>query len=89
GIDDSADNCSMRHNPDQVDTDNDGFGNACDADFNQDAMVDFHDVSMMRAMYDSASALGDLNNDGWVDIVDLNIMKSLFLTAPGPSGMVN
>ncbi|MDH3589935.1 MAG: thrombospondin type 3 repeat-containing protein, partial [Gammaproteobacteria bacterium] len=48
GIDDSVDNCSMRHNPDQVDTDNDGFGNACDADFNQDAMVDFHDVSMMR-----------------------------------------
>ena len=32
GVDDATDNCSSVVNADQLDTDSDGLGNACDAD---------------------------------------------------------
>lgn len=39
GIEDSADNCVDTPNSDQLDTNLDGFGNRCDADFNNDNIV--------------------------------------------------
>ncbi|MBT8143520.1 MAG: S8 family serine peptidase, partial [Gammaproteobacteria bacterium] len=85
GVGDNIDNCTAVANPDQVDVDQDGFGNACDPDFNQDGRVDFWDLMMMKSMYQTADPLGDLTGDGWVDVADLNVMRSLFFGLPGPS----
>ena len=43
GIDDSADNCVSVSNADQVDTDLDGIGNTCDADDDNDGVIDTQD----------------------------------------------
>jgi len=43
GVCDVVDNCTNSANSDQTDTDLDHFGNACDADFNNDCVVDEED----------------------------------------------
>jgi len=62
-------------NPDQQDTDDDGFGNLCDADLNKDMIVNFADSD------------ADLNSDGYVNFGDLALMKEEFFGPPGPSGL--
>ena len=86
-IPDQVDNCVMTPNADQTDTDSDGFGNACDPDFDNNGHTDFRDLHMMRGMYDSASPLGDMNNDGWVDMADVVIMRRMMFGPPGPSAL--
>ncbi len=39
GVADDIDNCPDFFNPDQTDTDNDGIGNRCDADFDNSGFV--------------------------------------------------
>ncbi|MGB5471915.1 MAG: hypothetical protein WBQ78_00375, partial [Gammaproteobacteria bacterium] len=39
-VDDAIDNCTLVANADQRDTNGDGFGNVCDADFNNNGIVD-------------------------------------------------
>ena len=43
GIGDACDNCTLVSNADQRDTDADGYGNMCDADFNGDGVVNVTD----------------------------------------------
>ena len=84
GIDDTADNCSFVVNTTQIDTDNDGLGNRCDPDFNNDGVVNFVDLGVLRARFFSADAEADLNSDGTVNFVDLGILRQFFFAAPGP-----
>ncbi len=86
---DDADNCLAHVNPSQTDTDGDGFGNACDADFNQDCVVNFGDLAAMKANFITGAELTDLNDDGQTNFADLALFKALFLAAPGPSGVAN
>ena len=44
GINDELDNCINVSNPDQIDTDDDGFGDACDEDDDGDGVLDFYDI---------------------------------------------
>ena len=46
---DFADNCPELSNHDQLDSDNDGFGNPCDPDLNNDGIVDALDITRARA----------------------------------------
>lgn len=46
---DLADNCPAEANPDQVDSDRDGYGNRCDADLDNDRWVTALDVERVRA----------------------------------------
>ncbi len=89
GVDDPEDNCTNTANPDQRDTNNDGYGNVCDADLNNDGAVNFADLGLMRSVFFTVDSDADLNGDGAVNFADLGLMKSLFFNPPGPSGTAN
>ena len=86
GREDVRDNCTTVPNPDQRDTDGDKFGNACDADFNNDGVVNGIDLGIMRSVFFSANPNADLNGDGVVNGIDLGRLRSRFFKPPGPSG---
>ncbi|MFK8014140.1 MAG: DUF5060 domain-containing protein [Gammaproteobacteria bacterium] len=88
GIDDANDNCTLAVNPSQRDTDGDGFGNVCDADFNNDQIVNVVDLGLLRVDFFANGDLDtDLNGDGVVNASDLGLLRDLFLQPPGPSGV--
>ncbi len=85
GLDDNSDNCTLTFNPDQHDTDGDFFGNLCDADFNNDLIINALDLSILRDNYFSAAPLTDLNVDNVTNVVDLGWLKTMYLEDPGPT----
>ncbi|NNF17865.1 MAG: choice-of-anchor B family protein [Gammaproteobacteria bacterium] len=90
GIDDQIDNCTEVANQSQLDTDEDGFGNLCDGDFNNDNFVNFADLAMMQVdFFQTGDFATDLDGSGIVNFADLNIFQSLFFVPPGPSGLIN
>ncbi|MEO1573434.1 MAG: thrombospondin type 3 repeat-containing protein [Pseudomonadota bacterium] len=92
GIANPVDNCTFDANPDQRDSDADGFGNRCDADLDNDCLVNVVDLGLLRAAFfcsdaTTACASADFDGDGVVNVVDLGILRSRFFAAPGPSGV--
>jgi len=89
GIQDGRDNCVVAFNAEQIDTDGDGFGNACDADLNNDNIINFLDLGRFRNAFgaDGEAPEADFNGDGAVDLLDLEVMKAGFFGAPGPSAL--
>ena len=85
GVGDACDNCTLVPNPDQRDADHDGYGNACDPDFNEDGVVNFADLAIMKRAFSKKNRVVDLNGDGIVNFADLAILKSFFFKPPGPS----
>jgi hypothetical protein len=84
GIPDDTDNCVNVANADQCDTDGDGFGNMCDADLNNDGIVNFIDFGLLKAaMFTQENPDADLNCDGLVNFVDLGLLKNAFFKPPG------
>ena len=89
GFADTADNCTLVANADQRDTNGDGFGNICDADFNNNRVVDSQDGALLKAAFGSiAFPDRDLNGNGIVDSNDGARLKARFGQPPGPSGLV-
>ncbi len=95
GIQDAADNCLLVANASQFDADNDGFGDRCDGDYNNDLVVNSVDRNMLLAAVQKGMVFGDtdyrsdfdFNYDGKVDSVDLQYFDtSLMGKAVGPSG---
>jgi hypothetical protein len=87
GVLDEIDNCILVPNPSQLDADQDGYGNACDPDLNNDGIVNFADLAIMKKVFFKTDAAADLNGDGVVNFADLAIMKKSFFKTPGPSGL--
>jgi hypothetical protein len=85
-IDDAFDNCQLVSNPNQVDADDDGYGNACDTDLNNDQVTNAIDLGILRQRFFSADAVADFNVDGVVNAADLGILKTYFFDPPGPAG---
>ncbi|MEM7082998.1 MAG: dockerin type I domain-containing protein [Pseudomonadota bacterium] len=95
GINDFADNCTLVSNPDQRDTDNDGQGNICDFDYNNDCVINFLDLAALSFAF--GSIVGDqnfdenidLNEDGVINFLDFgmppNNFETYFNGPPGPS----
>lgn len=86
GLPDFADNCINAANPAQRDTDNDGFGNFCDADLDNSGAINFADLEIFGQAFFTADADADLNGDGIVNFIDLDIVSASFFGLPGPSG---
>jgi hypothetical protein len=96
GVPDDQDNCiDMANGPaipdeggnSQRDTDNDGYGNLCDADFNNDGFVGPYDLSKFKSVYydSTTSPDQDLDGDGIIGARDLSIFKSYYGKPPGIS----
>jgi hypothetical protein len=86
GILDSKDNCSLVANPNQLDADADDYGNACDADYNNDGVSNSLDVGLFRNAFGTNDPIVDHNEDGAVNSLDIGVFRNIFGTDPGPSG---
>ncbi len=86
GVDDNIDNCTLTANPAQMDSDGDFNGNMCDADFNNDLVVNATDLGIMRTNFFSSNPMTDINADGVTNAIDLGLMKAMFFSVPGPTG---
>jgi len=90
GVHDASDNCTLVANANQRDTDGDGYGNLCDADLNNNGIVNTLDLGLFKRVFGQTGAglHADFNGDNRVNTLDLGILKSRFGKAPGPSGLV-
>ena len=84
GVFDHEDNCQLVAN-DQSDPDNDGIGTPCDADFNNDCIVNFLDLSEFANAFSGSDPEFDLNGDTSINFLDLAEFANLFSMPPGPS----
>jgi hypothetical protein len=93
GVTDSWDNCLLAANPNQLDSNQDGYGNTCDADYNDDEMVGGPDLALLAGAYGtSAGSPGyepriDANGDGVIGAAELALFGISFGHPPGPSGL--
>ena len=87
GVIDDQDNCVQIYNPDQRDSNNDGFGNVCDADLNNDGFVSFADLGLFKSAFGTNDENADFDGNGKVSFSDLEIFKSMYGQQPGPSAL--
>jgi hypothetical protein len=84
---DHLDNCRLIENADQRDTDNDGYGNACDPDFDNNLVVNASDLAYFKTVFFTPDPDADLNGDGIVNAADLATLKIFFFNPPGPGAI--
>ncbi len=94
GVVDALDNCRTLSNANQVDSNNDGFGNRCDADLSNNNSVNAQDTGLYRQQLGQPSVAptynaADLNTNGSVNAQDTGIFRQLLGSPPGPSGICN
>lgn len=86
GVSDARDNCREQPNPDQRDSDGDGFGDRCDADFDGDGVVSPRDAALLVRVIRTGrpAARFDLDGDAAVDERDLSLLQLGLHLPPGP-----
>lgn len=94
GIPDSFDNCINDANgplagtcSTNEDGDNDGYGNTCDRDFNNNGAADVNDLTTLLNNVGSTDPQFDLNCNGAADVNDLTNVLNNIGDVPGPSGL--
>ena len=99
GVAIDEDNCSDVANLDQRDTDSDGFGNECDADYDNNGVVGLSDFNILRGQFGKKSCdsfapcdldfNADVDCDGsdTIGTLDFNCLRNQFGGPPGPSGL--
>lgn len=91
-VPDAFDNCSEVANgpgeaSNQVDTDVDAFGNACDCDFDQDNVCAGSDFGILLGNFGTGALLTDMDGDNLTAGSDFGIFLSGFGSAPGPGAI--
>jgi len=98
GVPDDFDNCvSLPNGPlaldpagcGQTDGDQDGFGNACDADLTNNNIVDLPDISGVLGALGTVGPgqAEDLTCNDVIDLPDLSAVLGALGGSPGPSGL--
>jgi hypothetical protein len=91
GVPDSSDDCVVVPNADQADSDQDGYGNKCDADYDNTGLVGTTDFGVFKTAWNTSSPTYNEQTDhdctGLVGTTDFGIFKSAWNSAPGPSGL--
>ncbi len=85
GVISFMDNCLNISNSSQLDTDRDGYGNLCDADYDGSCDVNFIDFSMLADAFLTPNSNFDLTGDGVINFLDVARFSELFLGTPGPA----
>ncbi len=84
GFADNVDNCKSTSNPTQRDSDGDGIGNMCDADFTNDGLVNAADLALFQLAFGSRASDAtfnpnvDMNGDGRINSQDLALFQVRF-----------
>jgi hypothetical protein len=88
GIVDIYDNCSVVSNANQADEDQDGYGQLCDSDFDDNGKVNAIDFVTFKAEYGAPTPAGEVDYDcnGKVNAIDFITFKAMFGGVPGASG---
>lgn len=92
-VPDYTDNCKSTANPTQLDANNDGYGNICDADINNSGTVTTADFGLLRSVLgqpagsSATAAAADMNGSGTVTTADFGLLRARLGTTPGPSGL--
>src|SRR5262245_38549939 len=90
GVADGADNCTTRANASQVDTNADGYGNECDADWNNDGIVGTPD-HLLLGQHFGHQGIHPIDFDisrnglGGVGAPSLLLFAQYWAKPPGPS----
>jgi hypothetical protein len=93
GIADAQDDCLEVPNRDQLDANGDGYGDACDADYDDDGVVGGSDFNTFRRAFGSEKGYPGFepacDHDGsWsIDFGDLAVLRRSLGRPPGPSGL--
>ena len=83
-ITDDIDNCIAVSNVEQIDSNNDGFGNRCDGDFDGTCVVDLNDYFTFLSVFGTSITQDpqyDINSDGDIDSTDYYMFLQLFGTS--------
>ncbi len=72
----------------QCDTDQDGYGNVCDPDVNNDGVVNVADyVDIDNNIFGTTPPGADTNCDGVINVGDYPLVDNNIFGTPGPSGL--
>ena len=95
GIADAEDNCLAVANTEQIDTDGNRIGNACDPDFDDDGVVGTADFIAVRRAFGSGTGDPtydpelDVDGDDVVGTAEFLLVRSCFGALPGVSGLLS
>jgi len=93
GVEDPLDDCLLVANSDQLDSDQDGYGNRCDADFDGNGGVGISDFVLLKLAFGTQAGQPgwnpavDVTGNGAVGIDDFVLFRTAFGSSPGPSGL--